>query len=113
MVFEEEAEVVKSGDSEYRNVKYCKGCGKEWDMGKTECCNGVEFFGDEFNSAMKKYVELFKSGDLGNYYVKALGKKGEGRISMNKKRMAFYLLKFKDKLECVDEKDIWKIFSHI
>ncbi len=108
MVTEELLEVGKS--CLYLDaVKYCRGCGKEWDLDKGVCCKGYGWFDSEFNLAMKKYVELYKSGELGPYYNKDMKSKGP---RMNKKRMILYLLKFKDKL-VVDERDIGKILSHI
>ncbi len=110
MVFEEEAEVNKLG-SGFDNVKYCTGCGKEWDLDKDICCKGSGWFDKSFNSAMKKYIELYKAGELWNYYIKNMKSKSGGP-RMNKKRMVTYLLRFKDKMN-VDEKMIGKIFSYL
>lgn len=95
----------------FGGVKYCEGCGREWNLDKDICCEGCGWFDDNFNLAMKKYVELYKAGELGNHYAKVMRKKREGP-RMNKKRMVFYLLKFKDGLS-VNEKDIGMIFSHL
>lgn len=110
MVSEEVLEVTKS-DYNLDNVKYCKGCGKEWKLDKDICCKGSEWFDESFNSAMKKYVELYKSDELRNYYDKTMKSK-PGGPRMNKKRMIFRLMNHKDKLE-VDEKTIGKILSHL
>lgn len=110
MVFEEEAEVNKLGTG-FNDVKYCTGCGKEWDLDKDICCKGSGWFDKSFNSAMKKYIELYKAGELGSHYDKVMKSKGGGP-RMNKKRMVFYLMSHKDKLN-VDEKMIGKIFSHL
>lgn len=109
MVKEFELEVNKLDNLKNGTVKYCKGCGTEWDLDKELCCKDG-WLSPEFNSAMKRYVELYKIGELSNHYDKAMKNKGGAR--MNKKRMIHYLLNHKDKI-IVDEKIVNKIISHL
>ncbi len=110
MVVEDVLEVSKS-DYGLDIVRYCKGCGKEWDLSNDILCCKAGWFGEDFNKSMKKYVELYKSGELRNYYDKTMKSKSGGP-RMNKKRMVFHLMNHKDKI-VVDEKDIGKILSHL